>query len=58
VWAVGGTQFDTGGSTVVERTGTWTLVDPGSVLRLRAVSGLPTGEVWIAGASGAILHKP
>src|SRR5262249_49751791 len=59
VWAGGGTQFDTGGSTVVERQGgRWTVVDPGSVLRLRAVSGLPSGEVWIAGAIGAILHKP
>ena len=58
-WAVGGNEFETGGSTIVMRQGgTWTVVDPGSVLRLRAVSGLPSGEVWVAGSFGTILHKP
>ncbi len=55
VWAAG--DLEDGSSFLVHFDGvTWTPQDPGLARGLRAVRGLPGGEVWLGGERGALLR--
>jgi hypothetical protein len=55
VWAVGGAMLEYSGATVIHRGASgWREVMTGSILALRAVTGIP-GRVLVAGVSGTIL---